>query len=167
MSLSNLAVAESRDIWSFPPDAFVPTIMSPLSRPTTATPQRQYYVEGDMASWIMPTIERLNELGKYPVNWDSYGAHRIDANAIRNMEALLRIIMRSKTPAPLIVPTSSGCLQAEWHTIDLDFEIKVLSAVQVEVFFEDRQTGSPPLDKVVDYDFSELTQAIATLTARA
>lgn len=73
--------------------------------------------------WIAEVATRLAELLTLSPDWDGHGG---DAIAPENVEAAGRFlakVMAPSTPAPTIVPTSSGGLQLEWHRSGFDVEL--------------------------------------------
>jgi hypothetical protein len=62
---------------------------------------------------------------------------------------------------------SDGRIQFEWHTNDIDLEVRVSSTTKIEVFFEDSRGVLPPMEDVeLRYDFREVKRAIDLLSAR-
>jgi hypothetical protein len=74
-------------------------------------------------------------------NWNSYGAGPVNQISLKYSLQLLGNLMRSDTPIPWLIPTSTGSVQIEWHTRDIDLEVRIDKAPTVLVFFEDAKTG--------------------------
>ncbi len=91
-----------------------------------------------LPAWFSEVISRCNHLLSLPENWDTYGAKKININAVTNMVDILSKIMNSDMPMPSVVPTNTGNVQLEWHAKGIDLEIEVDSNKYVEVFFEDQ-----------------------------
>ena len=75
--------------------------------------------------------------------------------------------MDDDTPAPALVPMSDGSIQMEWHTLGLDLEIRLLSGADLEVYFEDLDGTEEPVDTVLSYDVTRLTELMQLLAVRA
>jgi hypothetical protein len=67
-------------------------------------------------------LDRLQEL---PPNWDSYGAYPISSKSIKTAFTIVREVILKGAPDPIIVPTSAGGIQLEWHNAKCDLEIEV------------------------------------------
>jgi hypothetical protein len=83
------------------------------------------------------------------------------------MVSVLNSIMRSDTPAPSIVPSPRGHLQAEWHIGGIDLEIEVLTPTNVIASYSNADL---PLlswdDRPFALDFTSLAAAIQSLESR-
>jgi len=87
--------------------------------------------------WIVPLVTEICELGFLQENWDSYGASPISLlNAAFALNVLLEVLTED-TPAPSIVPTCGGGVQAEWHTGGIDLEIEFESPRSMHLSIED------------------------------
>ncbi|RPI87568.1 MAG: hypothetical protein EHM42_05090, partial [Planctomycetaceae bacterium] len=75
--------------------------------------------------WMEPVLAALDNLGRLPENWDSYGAVPIRQASLWAAVELLADVMHDETPLPTAVPTSHGAVQLEWHTRGIDLEIEV------------------------------------------
>jgi hypothetical protein len=115
--------------------------------------------------WVIPVVSRLVELMRLPDNWDSYGAKPIDATTVRYFLEALIGLMRTNTPAPDVVPSPEGHLQAEWHLRGIDLEVEMISASRISVAFRDSR-GLPAWSDELRTDLSKLTQAIKELSQR-
>lgn len=114
--------------------------------------------------WLLPTVQAMGHLLTLESGWDSYGAARIHPE---NVEAALRLllnVMKEATPAPSVVPTSSGGVQLEWHVSGVDLEIETLSAQRFSVFFEDYDSKEQPEELEIVSDLRPLTKWISKLT---
>lgn len=56
--------------------------------------------DGNLPSWLNPTIAGFNEIQTLIPNWDSYGAHAISADRINDALAFLGAVMRHDSPPP-------------------------------------------------------------------
>ncbi len=92
-------------------------------------------------------VERIGNLSQLPLDWDSYGAARIQPPAVWQAVRLLSEIMANDVPPPSIVPTSDGGLQLEWHQEEADLEMDVRPDLRVDIFLKmpKDQTWEGPL----------------------
>ncbi len=117
--------------------------------------------------WHENVINRLSELLQLRDNWDSYGGKAPGLLSASAMVSVLNAIMRADTPAPSIVPSPSGHLQAEWHTDGVDLEIEVLSPTDVIGSYSDTNLAWQSWDdRHFDLDFTDLVAAIESLEPR-
>jgi len=96
---------------------------------------RKYYSRGQefviewqdfghaLPGWFDPLMQGFVDLLTLPLNWDSYGAGPIDVNLVRESMNLMNNILGPASPAPRVVPLSSGGLQLEWHRNGIDLEV--------------------------------------------
>ena len=102
--------------------------------------------DGAAFSWLSEEIENLNSLLYLDENWDSYGAHRVNVEAVFATIQVLASVLEEDTPLPTFVPTPSGNVQLEWHQSGIDLEVEVHPSGMIEIFFEDE------LDKNEEYE---------------
>lgn len=121
---------------------------------------------GDAPGWVMPTIERMAELLALPEDWNSYGARPVDPRAAAEALRLLAKTMRSDAPAPLVIPTSAGGIQLEWHARGIDLEVEASSPGRVSVFYEDH-LDHVEWEQELSSDLEPLREALASLSRRA
>ena len=101
----------------------------------------------------------LVEFARLPPNWDSYGAPRISADSINSALMALTDLLSTGVPAPYLVPTPSGGIQAEWHHATKSLELEFVSSVQIEFYFEDEGSGICE-EETLSFDLSPLYQRI-------
>lgn len=123
-------------------------------------------VEGEPPSWLMPTVNALQDLLRLPAGWNSYGAVPIEPRAVVATIELMASTMDTDTPAPHVVPTNRGGVQLEWHQPDVDLEIQVLAPGRFAVAFEDFRTGREWEGEVTS-DMSRLRDFMTQLSHRA
>ena len=91
--------------------------------------------------WGEDVIERLNQLVGLQYGWDGYGAGPVSfENAFFALKILERIC-NPETPAPQLVPGSSGDLQIEWHEEGGNVELHVQAPNHVEGWRANDDTG--------------------------
>jgi len=81
------------------------------------------------------------DLMTLPHNWDSYGAGPIDQRLIHEALSMINGLLVPASPAPRIVPLSSGGLQLEWHRRGIDLEIVFDREGPAFFNYRDRTTG--------------------------
>lgn len=154
-------------------DAFVDDTRALSTATLSGEPIRYFLGEGHRLlvempegapDWLLPTVQAMGHLLTLQSGWDSYGAERIRPE---NVEAALRVlfsVMEEGTPAPSVVPTSSGGVQLEWHVSDVDLEVETLSTQRFSVFFEDHRSDEEPEEVEMVSDLRPLTKWISRLT---
>jgi hypothetical protein len=81
----------------------------------------------DIADALNALAARLDQIAALRPNWDGYGAPPIDPSVLRAVRGWGRRMPGwALTPAPAVVPLSSGAVQLEWHygsrILELEFE---------------------------------------------
>ena len=89
-----------------------------------------------MDQWLGGAEKALQGFLALPVNWDSYGARRIDPGTVDTGKQLLSSFIPPGSPPPHVAPTSRGGIQIEWHTQGIDLEIEVVSPDRLQIFYE-------------------------------
>jgi hypothetical protein len=102
---------------------------------TAVCRRRNYYSRGQefliewqdygqpLPAWFDPVVQGFVDLLTLPVNWDSYGAVSVERNLVQEAMNLMNTLLAPSSPAPRVVPLSSGGLQLEWHRKGIDLEI--------------------------------------------
>ncbi|MCY3820355.1 MAG: hypothetical protein OXH52_13490 [Gammaproteobacteria bacterium] len=152
---------------SFPEEQSSPSI-------TRLPPFEMRVVEGmePALSNMSPLWERgaLSQLASIIIlekNWDSYGANPIEWSRVYQTFDLLHSVMDHDTPAPVLVPMTSGSIQLEWHTLDIDLEVELLSNTSIAVWYEDGLHRLEPFDDVLHYDVTPLADVLRELARRS
>jgi hypothetical protein len=91
--------------------------------------------------WRSAVEEGVGLLLDLPPGWDSYGAPTISHNAIAAAVAAIFAVSSSETVPPIIVPTSAGGCQLEWHSDVVDIEIEFAPTAESSVFMRERTSG--------------------------
>ena len=89
--------------------------------------------------WLEVLVLEINRLSRLPVDWDSYGAARLERKAAEFAIMLLGH-MRFGGPAPWVSPTSDGGLHLEWGHEGFGVEVEVSKDGDVEVLVDDHGT---------------------------
>lgn len=63
--------------------------------------------------------EHLKSLLALPENWNSYGAPRIEPNAVAKAVQVMQALQRE----PHVIPASDGGVQLEWPSVDVEITI--------------------------------------------
>lgn len=113
-------------------------------------------------AWIRSVAAQLGYLGRLWANWDSYGAAPISRRAIDQMIEVLVGIMNARAPAPTMVPSPQGHLQAEWHKAGINLEVEVIDSTHIAVDYEG---PDGPWSEVLSSDLRRLVRAINQLSA--
>lgn len=92
-------------------------------------------------TWQKEVLARVTALLRLRPGWDSYKAPAPRYDAAMFALTVLQGIMRPGTPAPSVVPSSTGGIQLEWHEKHIDLEIHVLGPYKGEVWWLDHTTG--------------------------
>ena len=116
----------------------------------------------DVSRWVSPTVQSLVDLLSLPPDWDSYGAQPVHLSRVTEAIQLLGLVMRNDTPAPSVVPTTSGSVQLEWHTNGIDLEIEILALQKYRVSFEDSRSRND-WERVITSDLEPIAECIVRL----
>ena len=76
-----------------------------------------------------------------PPNWDTHGAGAIDPRIVRDAMGLINGLLGPTTPAPRVVPLSSGGIQLEWRRQGVDLEIVLDRNEQPFFYYRNRVSG--------------------------
>jgi hypothetical protein len=129
--LSTSASADYLDYFSTADRRLVSTFQQPVLAPR----ERQYYSRGQaytiqwqdygqaLPPWFDPLMQGLVDLLTLPPNWNSYGAGTIEPKAVHDAMNFINGLLGPTSPAPRVVPLSSGGLQLEWHRQGVDLEV--------------------------------------------
>jgi hypothetical protein len=120
----------------------------------------------DGPSWLAESVTRLGELLLLPPDWDSYGAPRVQIEAVETLLTALSHALVSDVPAPSVVPKSDGGIQFEWHVLDMDVEVESLSTGHVSTWYRDRRTSAEQEHEEPVGQPQALAEALATLAER-
>ena len=128
-------------------------LVSPFQQPVLIRRQRKYYSRGQeyqvewqdygqpLPAWFDPLMQGFVDLFTLPHDWDSYGAGPIDPRAVHEAMTLINSLLGPTSPAPRVVPLSSGGLQLEWHRQGIDLEIVFDRDGEPFFYYRNRVTG--------------------------
>jgi hypothetical protein len=92
-------------------------------------------------AWFYGTLSRLQQLSQLMENWDSYGGRRPHDDAMVTALGLLARLLRHDSAPPVIVPTSEGGVQLEWHQAGRELEVRVGPTAEISAFRFDEAAG--------------------------
>ena len=96
---------------------------------------------GPLPPWFDPVMQGLVDLLTLPPDWDSYGARSVDPALVQLAVDFVNTFMKPSSPAPRVVPLSSGGLQLEWHRKGIDLEVVFDHGQQPFFHQHNRSTG--------------------------
>lgn len=82
-------------------------------------------ISQSIPNWQIVVIDKLQELIRLEEGWDGYLAFPVSFESAMFAYKMLESISNSNTPAPQIVPGTSGDLQIEWHLLGGEIELWV------------------------------------------
>lgn len=91
--------------------------------------------------WFDPLMQGFVDLLTLPPNWDSYGASGVDTKVVHAAISFINGFLRPSSPAPRVVPLSSGGLQLEWRRNGVDLEIVFDRDERPFFYWRDRVSG--------------------------
>lgn len=94
---------------------------------------------GEETDWLYSTLQAMQQISVLPANWDSYGSQRIQDAAIVGAMQLLAVTLNPNGVAPMVVPTSVGGLQLEWHQDGFDIEVEFSPTGAASAYLYDYQ----------------------------
>jgi hypothetical protein len=94
-----------------------------------------------LPAWFDPLMQGFVDLLTLPPNWDSYGAGTIDPSLVQAAMDCMNAVLGPDSPAPRVVPLSSGGLQLEWHRQGTDLEIVFDRSEVPSFYYRNRASG--------------------------
>ena len=117
--------------------------------------------------WEHEALSQLASIVLLQKDWDSYGADPVEWARVQQAFGLLHSVMDNRTPPPVLVPMTNGSIQLEWHVLDIDLEVELLSDTSIAVWYKDRLGRLEPFDEVLHYDVTPLAGILRELARRA
>lgn len=133
-------------------------------RKTNFQPVHQRIAISDVeGKWQGIVKDRLEQLIRLDEGWDGYTGFPLSFDNAMFAFRMLESICRPETPAPQIVPGSSGDLQIEWHTQYGNVELWVRGPNNVHAW---RDTGEVEAGEEIDLttDFSVVSRWVKEVT---
>lgn len=145
---------------------FFDVVSSGSGRILKANPQpvRQRIAISDVEEqWQGVVKDRLEQLIRLDEGWDGYTGFPLSFDNAMFAFRMLESICRPDTPAPQIVPGSSGDLQIEWHTQQGNVELWVRGPNNVHAW---RDAGEVEAGEEMDLttDFSVVSRWVEEVT---
>ncbi len=128
-------------------------LVSVFQQPVLIRRQRKYYSRGQsyqvewqdygqpLPAWFDPLMQGFVDLFTLVHNWDSYGAGPIDPKVVHYAMNLINGLLGPTSPAPRVVPLSSGGLQLEWRRQGIDLEVVFDRDGQPFFYYRNRVSG--------------------------
>jgi hypothetical protein len=132
--------------------------------PFGRAPTRLVVVEPRGGLWAA-VRDRLEELINLPKGWDGYGAQPVSFRNATFALRMLEAVCSSDTPAPQIVPGTSGDLQIEWHFLSGTVELHVRNPNDVVAWYVDQQNGPDGLEFHLTTNFLAVANWLEALEA--
>ena len=138
------------------------------------TRKRRYYSRGQaytiewqdfgqpLPNWFDPLVQGFVDALVLPPNWDSYHAVAIDPKIVHYAMNFIETVLGPSTPAPRVVPLTSGGLQLEWHRNGIDLEVVFDQGEEPFFYCKNRVTGEES-EHDLPQDSSLLSSIIAGL----
>jgi|SRR5271157_5048898 len=110
-------------------------LVSAFHQPVLMPRKRKYYSLGQaytiewqdygqpLPAWFDALMQGFVDLLTLPPNWNSYGAGVVDPKIVHYAMNFINGLLGPTTPAPRVVPLSSGGLQLEWHRKGINLEV--------------------------------------------
>jgi hypothetical protein len=109
-------------------------------------------------------LNGLRSFLEVPVIWPD--ALPTEQEQVELAASVLSHFMSDETPAPFLVPTSSGGIQMEWHLKGIDVEIETLSGHSLAVYFYDSINGVE-WQKEVTSDWTIIGDVLSCLSTQS
>jgi hypothetical protein len=128
-------------------------LVSAFQQPVLMSRTRRYYSRDQaytiewqdygqpLPAWFDPAMQGFVDLLALPPNWDSYGAGAIDLKVVHDAMNVINGLLGPTSPAPRVVPLSSGGLQLEWHRQGVDLEVVFDQDEEPFFYYRNRATG--------------------------
>lgn len=137
---------------------------------TTAGPEGP---RPDGTTWVAESLSpatgeleaRFAELAALEPDWDGYGAHAIDRQALREARAAVLHPAFRALPVPEVFPLPSGGVQLEWRAGPLELELEVEPGGATAVFVCDEEGTHYRFDGELPGDEQRFQLALTRLAA--
>ena len=166
MTYSHAAGALTRDAWDSDSAAFSRDSYNPRRDAIVLSTATYSPLTLSHPSWLPTARETMERLAELRSNWDSYGALPVSPTILNAAYDLLLRIVPVDAPMPAIVPTADGAVQIEWHTREIDLELRMRSPIVMNFLFEDARGAAPPIEEELQYDLTSLKTALLMLASR-
>jgi hypothetical protein len=113
-----------------------------------------------LSAWLGTAEKTLNRFEKLESNWDGYGGRPINPAVIREARDLVARIAGHISDAPVIVPTSRGGVQLEWHHGSRCLELELESQAMVHYLKWDPTAGIEDEDFVTIFEEGKILRLL-------
>jgi hypothetical protein len=96
-----------------------------LDSATTTNAAGALNLSGDTAGWVIEAAKKLESLGRFRKDWDSYGGLPLKRGANHLTLNVLRWLRTDELPVPSVVLGSGGTVQLEWRAKGKELEIEL------------------------------------------
>ena len=136
--------------------------------------KRRYYSRGQyyavewqdygqpLPGWFDPLMQGFIDVLTLPCKWDSYEAGTIDPRIVHEAMNFMNTVLAATSPAPRVVPLSSGGVQLEWHRKGMDLEV-VFDAGDRPFFYRRNRESGEESEHPLPEDSALLQSMIGTL----
>jgi hypothetical protein len=114
--------------------------------------------------WWPVIMDQLKDLVSLEAGWDGYQGEPVSFENAAFALKVLETICFEGTPAPQIVPGTSGDLQIEWHTHVAEIELHILAPNNVYAWVSSDETGEEGEEFALTVDFSRVAGLIRSIT---
>jgi hypothetical protein len=133
-----------------------------------ATPKPTVTSDTLPKSWIQWASDRLDEIAKLELDWDSYGADPPSPLAIAIASKLLQIVDKNfgrlayEQPQPQVVaPRADGGIQIEWGTRPVTISVHTDHSGGLGYLYVDRRGNILKYEEVLNASWDEVLRLIA------
>lgn len=147
--LASSASAAYLDYFSSADRNWVPVFQQPAQ-----TPRKRKYYSRDQAyvvewqdfgqptpRWFDPLVQGFVDVLTLPPDWNSYQAKTINPKTVDEAMNFIVAVLAPTSPAPRVIPMSSGGIQLEWHRSGIDLEVVFDVGDQPFFFYQNRGNG--------------------------
>ena len=119
--------------------------------------------------WMPTLTDRLLDLSRLPLAWDGGAGRPVDSETIGFAHRLLQSLCDVGVAEPVVVPTSSGGLQIEWHddSTEIDLELSTDRTSSVFVWMQDESGNEQEYEGELRSGADFLGRALARIDAAA
>jgi len=120
-------------------------------------------LSGDTAGWVIEAVKKLESLGRFRANWDSYGGLPLTPRVKSFTIQVLGWLRKSELPVPAVVLGSAGNVQLEWRANgkELDVELRDDNSIEYVRASADGSIEDAEVAKALPETLSKLTLWLA------
>lgn len=82
-------------------------------------------LSGATAAWVIEAAKKLDRLGRFRADWDSYGGLPLKPSAKNLTLRVLEWLRKDELPVPAVVLGSGGTVQLEWKAKGKELEVEL------------------------------------------